>query len=165
MQKILFIFVFVLTWNSLISQELRAEDKKIETLESLFFQNNYQLIASRYEISKADAEILEARLWQNPNLSINQINLWANSTSEKLPPIAGAYGKKQQISIDLEQVIETAGKRKNRIAYYNSEKEATLLEVEILVRELQLDLYKTYIDFCQYQHLDQIFQIILQDYH
>src|SRR5690606_33695397 len=88
----------------------------------------------------------QERMWQNPVLSVEQINLWANSSSEQLAHLWGNYGNTQQISIDVEQLIETAGKRKKRVAIKQSEKQDAQLDFEELVRELKWELRNSCID-------------------
>lgn len=47
-------------------------------IENLFLKNNMQLLAAKYEIDKAQAEILQAKVWTNPSLEISEVNLWSN---------------------------------------------------------------------------------------
>ncbi len=47
---------------------------------------------------------------------MGEINLWSNATAQELPPLWGTFGKTQQVNAELEQLIQTAGKRKKMIA-------------------------------------------------
>lgn len=113
-------------------------------LEGAFLKNNFELLAARFEIDKADAEIIEAKLWQNPSLTINEVNLWANKTSEEMPNLFGNYGNRQQVAVDIEQIIETAGKRQKRWAIKSIEKKQKVIEFEELVLQLKWELRSTY---------------------
>lgn len=77
----------------------------------MLLQHNGQLIAQKYQIAASDALIVQEKLWSNPTLSISEVNLWKNGTSETLPYLFGKYGQQQQVAVELEQLIETAGKR------------------------------------------------------
>ena len=115
----------------------RAQEFTLQALEKEFLQHNYLLLAARYDVDVKDAQILQEKLWNNPSLTVAQINFWANSSSEQLPYLWGNYGNTQQISVDLEQLIETAGKRKKRVALKQYEKEDVRLDFEQLMRELK----------------------------
>lgn len=126
------------------SQPGRAQNYSLEQLEAAFLQNNFMLIASRFQVNQADAEIIQEKLWDNPTLSISEVNLWGNQTSEQYPPLFGNYGRTQQIAVDLEQLIETAGKRKKRVVIRSLEKNAAIFDYEELMRELRKDLRQAY---------------------
>ncbi|WP_134090629.1 TolC family protein [Olivibacter sp. XZL3] len=83
--------------------------------EQIFLENNLSLIAARLNIEQADALILQAKAWPNPNLGIDEVNLNRNSTSEAIPPIFGNFARNQQFTVQLEQLILTAKKRKRNI--------------------------------------------------
>lgn len=132
--------VFLLIFLILFKGTIHAQSYSLADLEALFLKNNYLLLAQRYNIERVDAEMLQEKVWNNPTLEISEINLWKNTGYEEQPPIFGNYGKAQQISIELEQLIETAGKRKKRIALKNLEKNDALLEYEELLRQLKKEL-------------------------
>lgn len=129
----------------------QAQNVSLENLEAAFLQKNYLLIASKYEVDKVDAEMIQAKVWNNPTLSISEVNLWKTYQIEEQPYLFGKYGRNQQISIDLEQMIETAGKRKKRIAVKELEKNNALFDYEELLRELKKELRQTYFSLAKIQ--------------
>lgn len=84
--------------------------------EALFLDKNLSLISEKLNIDIADAQVIQAKLWPNPTLNIGEINLWKNATVEDLPPMLGNFGRTTQVNVELEQLIQTAGKRKKMIA-------------------------------------------------
>ncbi|KAF5301179.1 hypothetical protein FQR65_LT19271 [Abscondita terminalis] len=104
--------------NELICGDLRIDlesvsfsQKKIskEEVERTFLENNFELISQKFSLEQSQAELIQARLWaNNPNLTIGEVNLWRNNPHEEMPYLFGRYGKTQQVSLELEQVIETA---------------------------------------------------------
>jgi cobalt-zinc-cadmium efflux system outer membrane protein len=84
--------------------------------EALFLDKNLSLISEKLNIDIADAQVIQAKLWPNPTLNVGEINLWKNATVEDLPPMLGNFGRTTQINVELEQLIQTAGKRKKMIA-------------------------------------------------
>ncbi len=103
-------------------------------------KENYLLLAAKFDVSKAEAEIVQEKVWANPSLAVSEVNLWANAGSETLSPLFGSYGKTQQVSVELEQLVETAGKRKKRVAIKRLEHRMAVYEFEELVRELRKEL-------------------------
>lgn len=122
----------------------QAQPYGLPQLEAQFLQQNSELLASKFNIEKADAEIVQEKLWSNPTLSISEVNLWKTYQVEEQPFLFGKYGNNQQISVELEQLIETAGKRKKRIAVKELEKKNSIFEFEELLRELKKELRQTY---------------------
>ncbi|MDQ6478151.1 TolC family protein [Dyadobacter sp. LHD-138] len=114
--------------------------------EGLFLNNNLDLIVQKLNINQAEAQVIQAKLWPNPEFSVDEVNLWATknqlSSGEKLPPIIGNFGKNQQFSAALEQRIETAGKRKKRIALESVSREIAAEYYSELLRNLKTELRK-----------------------
>lgn len=127
-----------------VCAQTHAQKVTLENLEAAFLQKNYELIASKYNIDKVDAEIVQEKLWSNPTLSISEVNLWKTYNVEQQPYLIGKYGRNQQVSVELEQLIETAGKRKKRVAIKQLEKNSALFDYEELMRELKKELRQTY---------------------
>lgn len=111
-----------------------------EAIETQFLQHNLELISFQYEISKAEAALIQAKLISNPTLSISEVNLWKNGSSENLPFLFNNFGNNQQVSIELEQLIETGKKRKKRMDLRTAELQQQQLEIIKRTRELLLDL-------------------------
>ncbi|MBE8722101.1 TolC family protein [Sphingobacterium pedocola] len=142
-------FIFALC-TFLLSSLLYAQEATVKKtltvtdLESLFLASNYELLIAKYEIERAEAEILQQRLFPNPTLAISELNLWSNRTHEQLAPLFGRYGRSQQFGVDLEQLIETAGKRKKRVHIAQLEKTDAQLDFEETLLNLRYDLRNTF---------------------
>lgn len=131
--------------------QTQAQNITLDNLEAAFLQKNYALIANKFNVDRIDAEIIQEKLWQNPTLSISEVNLWKTYNVEEQPYLFGKYGKNQQISVELDQLIETAGKRKKRVAIKELEKSSALFEYEELLRELKKELRQTYFSLARIQ--------------
>lgn len=131
--------------------QTQAQNVTLDNLEAAFLQKNYALIANKFNVDKIDAEIIQEKLWHNPTLSISEVNLWKTYNIEEQPYLFGKYGKNQQISVEFEQLIETAGKRKKRVAIKQLEKNSALFEYEELLRELKKELRQTYFSLARIQ--------------
>ncbi len=131
--------IMVSLWS--ISQ---AQTYTLQELEAHFLQNNYLLVASKYKVDQEESRIIQEKLWNNPTVRIGEVNLWKNPSYEKLPYLFGQYGQAQQISVELEQLVETAGKRRKRVAVQSLEKNSALLDYEELMRELKKELRQSF---------------------
>ncbi|MGA6117626.1 TolC family protein [Sphingobacterium anhuiense] len=154
-----FIGVFLLTVG-----QSRAQTYSLQSLKDMLLQNNGQLIAQKYQIAASDALIVQEKLWSNPTLSISEVNLWKNGTAETLPYIFGKYGQQQQVAAALEQLIETAGKRKKRINLKSLEKKDALLDYEELLRELQFELDEAYWNYMAVSQKESLVDSIVNLY-
>lgn len=136
--------IFILIPALLFTISLQAQQYSLLDLETRFIENNSALIASRFNIDRAEALIIQEKVWQNPNFTISEVNLWKNKGAEELPILFGNYGKHQQFSLELEQLIETAGKRKKRVSLKRLEKNNASFEYEELIRELKKEIRTSY---------------------
>ncbi|NML68305.1 TolC family protein [Chryseobacterium sp. RP-3-3] len=104
--------------------------------EEAFQKNNLQLLAEQYNINMADADILQAKIWELPQLS-GQINAY-NPEGKKVFDIGRAKGA------EITQLIYMGGKKKNEIAFAKSNKELTQLQFSQLLVDLRTQLHAGY---------------------
>lgn len=84
-------------------------DLDSERCRTAFLKQNLSLIAARYDMDIAQAQVLQARLFENPVISLEQ-NVYNR--------LNGKYfdmGKDGESGVEIEQVISIAGQRSNRI--------------------------------------------------
>lgn len=153
MKKYVFILLFLSGFQVSFSQKKISK----EEVERTFLENNFELISQKFALEQSQAELIQARLWaNNPNLTIGEVNLWRNNPHEEMPYLFGRYGKTQQVSLELEQVIETAGKRKKRIALQQVHTQNAVLNFEELLRNLKFSLRSTIIELEKIQLEEQL---------
>ena len=111
-----------------------------EEVETMFLQNNLLLISEKLNIESQQAEVIQAKLWPNPEFSISEINLWRAREVEPSPPLIGNFGRNQQIAFELNQLVQTAGKRKKLIALEQVDVSKAEQYFENLLRGLKLEL-------------------------
>ncbi|MCY4781480.1 TolC family protein [Sphingobacterium sp. UT-1RO-CII-1] len=133
-------YLYLLLLLTVCVNQTQSQTYDLQKLEEQFLRENFSILAQRFDIQKLEAAIIQEKLWSNPSFSISEVNLWANSTAETMSPLIGKYGKNQQFAVELEQLIETAGKRKKRVAIRKLEKETAALEFEELLLELKKEL-------------------------
>jgi cobalt-zinc-cadmium efflux system outer membrane protein len=109
MRKLLCCCLFIL----LTATSLKAQDTLHITLqdaEKQFLDKNLQLLAEKYNISIARAQIIQAKLYNNPNLGLSG-NLY-NPDRKKFFDIGNQTG---QYDITIQQMISLAGKRNKQV--------------------------------------------------
>ena len=85
MIRLLLIVFFSFIGISVPARQIRLSSDQIE---AMFLKQNLALIAERMNVSIADAAIAEATVWDNPELSVGDINFWKRglmSTEARLP--------------------------------------------------------------------------------
>ena len=110
-RAILFFFIGIMTGI------LQAQTLTLKDAGQLFLKQNLSLIAARYDMDIAQAQVLQARLFENPVISLEQ-NVYNR--------LNGKYfdmGKDGESGVEIEQVISIAGQRSNRIRLEKVNKE------------------------------------------
>ena len=101
----------------------------IKQAEDQFLKNNLQLLAQRYNIDIADAQVITARLFNNPDFSVNN---GIAGTDEPNPT--------SEQSASISQLITTAGKRNKNIKLAKIGVEQAKYQFFDLVRTLKYTL-------------------------
>ncbi|RFC55303.1 TolC family protein [Brumimicrobium aurantiacum] len=127
--------------------------------ETVFLKNNLVILAENLSISKAEAKVIQAKVWPNPTFTLDQINLWRpkNPTSEPIPPIFGNYNN-QQVGISIEQLILTAGKRKKLVALEKVGLNQSIHYFEEVLRGLKIEFRTLLNELIFYQNQTEIYE-------
>lgn len=120
--------------------------------ENIFLENNIGLLAEKLNLDKAQAMIIQAKLWPNPTFTVSEVNLWSNSSSERLPRLWNNYGQNQEVGLSLEQLIITAGKRKKMIAIEQVKADMAAEYFKDMLRGLKLE-FRNNLTQLQYSQL------------
>ncbi len=151
-------FLVLSTCISQAQEKKQALKLSKQEIETLFLEQNLDLLAKKLEISQAEAQLIQARLWPNPTFEISEVNVWRTTDIEEQPIIFGNWGTSQQISLHLEQEIETAGKRRKRIDLQKLSIEERQADFEIVLRESKLSLRNTLTSIQVLQQQQEIYQ-------
>ncbi|WHT72734.1 TolC family protein [Myroides odoratimimus] len=142
-----------------------AQDSSVKTLmlskeeaEALFLEQNLELIAKNLEISQAEAQLLQAKLWPNPTFEVSEINFWKTTDIEEQPKLIGNWGEAQQYAFRVEQLIQTGGKRRKTIDLQKLTIEEKQQEFESIIRELKLELRGNLSDLQILQEQQKIYE-------
>jgi len=143
MRKCIVLLLLMCSFQLFAQQEMNLSLKECE---SLFMKNNLDLIASKFNIDAAQAAVIQARTWENPNLSIG---LNAYNPDQKKYFDIGSGGEK---SAGFDQLIHLGGKKRAEVAMASGNAEVAQLEFADLLRNLKLQLRQAYFGL-YYQNL------------
>jgi len=110
----------------------------INQAEELFFKNNFLLLAQQFNIDKAGAQIMQAKLYPNPEVTADMI-AYEGQNNKYLPT-----GKGGNFAAGLEQLIILGGKRKAQIELAKLDKKRSEAELTDLTRNLQLQIWQAF---------------------
>lgn len=145
MKRYIIIIFLSFSLLKISAQERQSITLNIKQAETLFLENNLELLAAKFNVDIADAAILQAKLWDNPSLSIGDVNLWSTSSQREgenqvIPPLFGSFGKNTEFSVELSQLIQTANKRGKLIRRERISKDMASQEFEEVLRGLKIEL-------------------------
>ncbi len=108
--------------------------------EKLFLERNFELLAAKYQINEADAAIIQAKLWDNPNLSIEQ-GVFDPTTRKWFDVTASG-----ETAVNIQQLIYLAGKRNKRIRIGKVNSEIARYQFYDLQRTLRYELRTSFFE-------------------
>ncbi len=124
----------------IMSSILHAQSLTLKDAEQLFLKQNLSLIAARYDIDMAQAQVLQAKLFENPVISLEQ-NVYNR--------LNGKYfdlGKDGESGVEIEQIISIAGQRNNRIRLEKMNREMAEYQFEEVLRTLRCELNERFVE-------------------
>ena len=144
MMRISIFLLFIVTVSTKLSLAQTDTLKlNLKQAEVLFLKNNFDLLSRSYEIDAAKAEVITAKLFDNPELEYE--NLFYNHETKKFLQTSFEYG---QYAASVSQLIKLVGKRNKNIKLAQTGVKLAELEYFDLIRTLKFELrntfYKTY---------------------
>ena len=112
----------------------------IEQAEKQFLEKNLQILAERCNISIADAAIVQAKVLNNPTIGLGDVNFWNPNAAAEVDNLPATFGNNIIFSLELEQMIRTAGKRRKGIDVEKAAKEIAIQEFELFLLGLKTEL-------------------------
>ncbi|MBK1894349.1 TolC family protein [Chryseobacterium paridis] len=158
MKKFIFTLFYIHLFGFFSAQIVDTIQIGRKEAETIFLANNLDLIAQKLEISQAEARVVQSKFWPNPKLTVNEINLWRTYDIEQQPALIGNWGKNTQFSAEIEQVIQTAGKRRKNIELQKIEVDGEKFELQEVLRELKKLLRNTLTDIIYNQEQQKLYK-------
>jgi cobalt-zinc-cadmium efflux system outer membrane protein len=109
--------------------------------EKMFLRENAQLMAQQYQVDMAKADVITAKLFDNPELSYE--NLFYNHETGRFLETSRATG---QYAASITQLIKLAGKRNKDVRLAGTGVQLEAYAYFDLMRTLRFELRSTYFD-------------------
>ena len=133
--------VTLLLFLSLLFSGAKASVVSLSLKESeqRFSEHNLEVIAERYNIDIAEAQVVQAKLFENPVVSLEQ------NVYNRLNRRYFDFGKQGETIVEVEQLIYIAGQRNKRVRLEKINKEMALYQFEEVLRTLRSELKEKFI--------------------
>jgi len=106
--------------------------------ENQFLQKNFLLLALKYQVNAADAAIIQAKLYPNPNFAIEQ-GVYNQDTKKWFD-----LSSTGETALSLQQIIILAGKRNKQVDIAKINSRVSLYQFYDLVRTLRYELRNSF---------------------
>lgn len=130
-------------------------------MEQVFLSNNLLLLAEKLNINQADARILQAKTWPNPTFTLNELQVYRSASTDDIPPVFGNFWRNRNFAMQLEQLIQTAGKRKKNIHLEIQNREMAEITFTGLLQALKAELRNTIAEILYIQRVSNSWQVQL----
>jgi len=119
-------------------------------------EKNFYLLAAYYEINQAEAQLMQARIWNNPVVTWNQ-EAYSVEQNKFLQA-------RNQFDAQISQTISIAGKHTNTVKLAKINIEITKAQFEDVMRGLMYDLVTTYNSLASAKEKEKLYKSVLVNY-
>lgn len=140
----------------LCAKAAEAQEVTLHEADSLFLHNNLELLAARCNVSAADAETAQARLYANPVVGLQQ-NVYNRNNGRFFD-----FGAASEQVVDIDQLVYIAGQHANLVRVARAGREVALREFDELLRQLRGEMHKTFVRLCFAQRNITMYQNAIQ---
>ena len=139
MNRAFLFLLFLLLAGKMCAQQV-AGTWTLKEAEQRFLERNLSLIAERYNIDMAQAQVLQAKLFENPVISLEQ-NVYNRLNGKYFD-----FGKEGEAVVEIEQVIHLAGQRNKQVRLEKINKEIAEYQFEEVMRTLRQELNEKFVE-------------------
>ena len=139
MNRAFLFLLFLLLAGKMCAQQV-AGTLTLKDAEQRFLERNLSLIAERYNIDMAQAQVLQAKLFENPVISLEQ-NVYNRLNGKYFD-----FGKEGEAVVEIEQVIHLAGQRNKQVRLEKINKEIAEYQFEEVMRTLRQELNEKFVE-------------------
>ena len=139
MNRAFLFLLFLLLAGKMCAQQV-AGTLTLKEAEQRFLERNLSLIAERYNIDMAQAQVLQAKLFENPVISLEQ-NVYNRLNGKYFD-----FGKEGDAVVEIEQVIHLAGQRNKQVRLEKINKEIAEYQFEEVMRTLRQELNEKFVE-------------------
>ena len=123
----------------------------IDSTEALFLRNNFLLLAQKYSIDIAKAQVIQARLYPNPNFNFSTTVY--NPITKKIFPLSN----EGEVISSVSQMIILAGKRNKLVHIAEANVQLNEFQFFDLIRTLKYTLRTDFFNIYYLQHSAKVY--------
>ena len=123
----------------------------IDSTEALFLRNNFLLLAQKYSIDIAKAQVIQARLYPNPNFNFSTTVY--NPITKKIFPLSN----EGEVISSVSQMIILAGKRNKLVHIAEANVQLNEFQFLDLIRTLKYTLRTDFFNIYYLQHSAKVY--------
>ncbi len=143
------------------AQEADTVHLTLAATEALFLQKNLQVLAGHYNVRADSALIRQARLWDNPTLSVDQ-NVYVQHQGFFKHGTDDAGNPAGQFYVSVTQLIQLGGKRGKAVAVASANAGLSQLQFEETMRGLRQTLRKDFYTILQLERYANLYKAELE---
>lgn len=147
------VFSWIMIPASLTASPADTLSLTLQDAESIFLHKNLQLLSQKYNVAAADAQILQARLWNNPNFSFTQGAY--NPETGKYFQTGYSTGEE---AMQIQQLFLLAGKRGKQINMAKTNYRLAEDQLYDLLRNLKYTLRTDFYNIYYNQQSAKVYQ-------
>jgi len=132
----------------------------LKQAEQMFLDNNLQILAQKYSIDSAKANVITAKLFDNPQFGV-ATGLY-NPADARFFDLNDANG---EVSMQLSQLIKTAGKRNKAVQLAKTGVTLTEYQFSDLIRTLGYTLRNDFYNIYYLQQTEKVYNIEIASLH
>lgn len=138
---------------------IKAQDTlnlTIEQAEAILIKENLALVAGHYDVDIAEAQVLQAKAWNNPYFNWNQ-DMYSVELNQY-------FNYKNQFLVQVDILFSIAGKHTNTVKLAKVNSEMNRLMLRDVMRSLMLSLNEQYHTLSNLQQKQAIYAQVLERY-
>lgn len=124
--------------------------------KAVLLKKNFFLLAAYYQIGQAEAQLIQARVWNNPTIGWNQegYNLEENKYLRA----------RNQFEAQISQAFSIAGKHTNTVKLARINVELNRVQFQDVIRSMLFELNSVYNDLAALQEKERLYSQVLNNY-
>src|SRR6478736_4074109 len=140
------------------SHLVNAQDSALTVVQAKdrLLKKNFYLLAAYYEVSQAEAQVVQAKLWYNPTVSWNQ---------EAYNQVQKEYFRaSNQYELQINQTISIAGRHTNTVKLSKLNLEINKVQFANVIRSLLFELTDNYNNLSALEAKAELYDEVLASY-
>ncbi len=152
----IFLLLIGLSGHAQVIDSVHMVSLSYDEAKAILLKENLTLLASYYDVTAAEAELIQSKLWNNPNLVWNQ-ELYSVEQNKY-------FNFKNQRLLQFEQVFSIAGKHTNTVRLSKVGVSISKLQLQDVLRSLLFELGDVYFSLHAAQQKQELYQETLSRY-